>query len=86
MKSKQQKLLLLSEYIDLVEFYLKRCCKCRKKQNPEFVVVVTTRLDEEDDSDGDDDENGLQQIKRTVEQKFRNLETLINKKMIKGLH
>ena len=29
-QSKQQKLLLLSVYIDLVEFYLKRCKKCLK--------------------------------------------------------
>ena len=48
-QSKQQKLLLLSVYIDLVEFYLKRCKKCLKKAKPLFVIVVTRVEDEGDE-------------------------------------
>ena len=79
-QSKQQKLLLLSVYIDLVEFYLNRCKKCIKKKNPLFVIVVT--LDIDDDADDDiADANELQAVKRTVEQKFVSLNNSINKKI-----
>ena len=79
-QSKQQKLLLLSVYIDLVEFYTNRCKKCIKKKNPLFVIVVT--LDIDDDADDDiADANELQAVKRTVEQKFVSLNNSINKKI-----
>jgi len=59
-KSKQQKLLLLSEYIDIVEFYQNRCLKFQKNKNPLFVYVVTTLPDEDgDENDGDQGENQL---------------------------
>lgn len=77
---------MLSEYIEIVEFYLKCCNKCRrKKRNPLFVFAVKKVIDV--DGDGDDelgDESELQAVRRTIETKFASLNIAINKK-IKGL-
>ena len=47
-QSKKQKLLLLSEYIEFVEFYMNYCCRCLKKPNSLFVVIVTPKNADED--------------------------------------
>ena len=84
-KSKQQKLLLLSEYIDIVEFYMNRICKCIKRQNPLYVFVITVEADDDDSDDGDDGAGAIQAVKRTVERKFAGLENMMNKKLVKKL-
>ena len=62
------------------------CFACLKKQKPLFVFVVTRLPNEQgDDEDDDEGENQLRELHRTVEKKFENLETLMNKKMVKGL-
>ena len=51
-QSKKQKLLLLSEYIGFIEFYMNKCCRCLKKPNSLFVVIVTPQILEGEDDDG----------------------------------
>lgn len=38
---------MLSEYIDLVEFYQNKICFCLEKKRPNFVFVVNKCYDEE---------------------------------------
>lgn len=55
-QSKRQKLRLLSEYIDIVEFYQNKLCPCFKKETrQDFVVVVQSAYDEEDEEGNGDD-------------------------------
>ena len=85
-KSKEQKLILLSKYIDSVEFYMNTCFACLKKQKPLFVIVVTRLPNEQgDDEDDDEGDTQLKELHRAVEKRFENLEALMNKKMVKGL-
>lgn len=45
-QSKKQKLLLLSEYIEFVEFYMNTCCRCLRKENPLYVLIMQPKVSE----------------------------------------
>ena len=48
-------------------------------------MVITRVIDDDDDDEGIDGEDQLNMIKRTVENKFRNLENLLTKRLSKAL-
>ena len=74
---------MLSEYIDLVEFYQNKICFCLEKKRPNFVFVVNKDYDEA--SDDEQDDNQLLSLKRSFERRISGLESFMNKKLFKSI-
>mmetsp|Transcript_2831 Transcript_2831/g.3863 ORF Transcript_2831/g.3863 Transcript_2831/m.3863 type:complete len:135 (-) Transcript_2831:423-827(-) len=69
-QSKKQKLLLLSEYIEFVEFYMNRCCRCLRKPNSLFVIVVMPNVGDDEEFLDDANESEMIVLKRQMEHRF----------------
>ena len=86
-QSKKQKLLLLSEYIEFVEFYMNTCCRCLRKDDPLYVLIVQPCVSEgvagAEEADENVSETSL--LRRQMEHRFVAMEQLMNKKLVKGI-
>ena len=68
-----------------IQFFKK--CRSNKKQNL-YVAIVTAQLQEEEEDEFDDnsEDAGLSALRRTFEQKYKSLENILNKKLVKGMN
>ena len=79
----------MSEYLIVVNFYQKHVdCYCRrkKKQNKtSYLFMMTPLYDDNEIEDQDESQRQISQLKRSIDNRFKYLESLINRQLIKDM-